>query len=314
MLLKQHSVCLISGPPGIGKTTLAHMLLAEHITSGFEPIEVSRDINEAWTALDREAKQIFFYDDFLGQISFSERLSKNEDRRLSGLIEKFSGSATKKLILTTREYILRDAKRSYERLGELGSQYQFLLELTSYRKSDRANILYNHLWHSEVASPCLTIASHESGEFLEGIHDAYHGWLESTLRNDQDWSYYTRHLWEDDGVVLSSDTQLAARYENFAGELLQMYSAEELDLDGLQSMAIDFGLPHLSERIDSAMQEVREPDDEYDRTDSLLDDSRESDEYIADLFGRLNECSCRSRACSAFAAWVGCHVSPWWTA
>jgi DNA polymerase III delta prime subunit len=564
MLLKQHSVCLISGPPGIGKTTLAQMLLAEHITSGFEPIEVSRDINEAWTALDREAKQIFFYDDFLGQISFSERLSKNEDRRLSDLIEKFSESANKKLILTTREYILRDAKRSYERLGELDSQYQFVLELESYRKSDRAHILYNHLWHSEVAPSCLAeiadagykkiinhpaysprvveyctgkgfdtesqgypsrfkealdnpermwriaferhltveqqllvmiictlpmmvemgilheahaslcdrlrvhstegsfreslellegtfvsinrreddglntvrhcnpsvtefafnriagdqrvlksilasavffeqlqhlfeqghggfatranknlmdalarnqkefiegmsrtfdsmptgpglpwfskeqkrlvrgpqgavedrvnlyfqvdekwgigvetlkppierliclwrsgdgskddaarvyakIISHESIDVTEEIHEAYHVWLESTLRDDQDWSHFTRHLWEDDGVILTSDAELAARYEDFADNLLQSYSANELDLDGLQSMALDFGLSHLSGRIDAAMQELHEPDEDYERINASADDSRESDEYISELFGRLNE-------------------------
>lgn len=155
-LIDEHNVCLISGPPGIGKTTLAQMLLAEHISSGYEPIEVSSDINEAWSSLTLDSRQIFLYDDFLGQISFSERLAKNEDRRLSDLIERFSErNSNKKLILTTREYILRDAKLTYERLGELDARYQFVLELKSYRKSDRAQILYNHLWHSNVGPLCL---------------------------------------------------------------------------------------------------------------------------------------------------------------
>ncbi|MFF7074148.1 nSTAND3 domain-containing NTPase [Streptomyces pseudovenezuelae] len=155
-LLDEHNVCLISGPPGIGKTTLAQMLIAEHISVGYEPIEVSADINEAWVALSRETNQIFLYDDFLGQITFSERLAKNEDKRLSDLIEKLSsGNSSKKLILTTREYILRDARLSYERLGELDNRYQFVLELQAYSKADRAQILYNHLWHSDVAASCL---------------------------------------------------------------------------------------------------------------------------------------------------------------
>lgn len=155
-LLDEHNVCLISGPPGIGKTTLAQMLIAEHISVGYEPIEVSADINEAWVALSRDTSQIFLYDDFLGQITFSERLAKNEDKRLSDLIEKLSsGHSSKKLILTTREYILRDARLSYERLGELDSRYQFVLELKAYSKADKAQILYNHLWHSDVAASCL---------------------------------------------------------------------------------------------------------------------------------------------------------------
>ncbi|MFD8910253.1 restriction endonuclease [Streptomyces sp. NPDC059575] len=154
-LLYQNNVCLVSGPPGIGKTTLAQMLLAEYIAEGYEPIEVSFDISEAWTSFSRETKQIFLYDDFLGQISFSERLPKNEDKRISDLIERISGSSDKKLVMTTREYILRDAKRTYERLGELDNRYQFVLELGSYRRSDRARILYNHLWNSRVSVECL---------------------------------------------------------------------------------------------------------------------------------------------------------------
>ncbi|MGW5434803.1 nSTAND3 domain-containing NTPase [Streptomyces sp. NPDC004059] len=155
-ILSSHNVCLISGPPGIGKTTLAQMLLAEHISMGYEPVEVSADIDEAWVTLRRDAPQIFFYDDFLGQITFAERLPKNEDKRLSDLIEKFStGGSAKKLILTTREYILRDAKLNYERLSDLDSRYHFLLELTAYDKAARAQILYNHLWHSDVGPTCL---------------------------------------------------------------------------------------------------------------------------------------------------------------
>lgn len=155
-VLATHNVCLISGPPGIGKTALAQMLLAEYITMGYEPIEVSADINEAWTSLRRDTPQIFFYDDFLGEITFAERLPKNEDRRLSDIIEKFSTpGSNKKLILTTREYILRDAKLNYQRLSDLDSKYHFVLELKAYNKADKAQILYNHLWHSDVGRECL---------------------------------------------------------------------------------------------------------------------------------------------------------------
>lgn len=79
--LHDERVVVISGPPGIGKTTLARMLVASAIASGHEPVAVSSDINEAWDALDPTSPQVFLYDDFLGQTSLVE-LSKNEDSRL----------------------------------------------------------------------------------------------------------------------------------------------------------------------------------------------------------------------------------------
>ena len=95
LLLDQHKVCLIAGDPGIGKTVLARMLVAEAIAVGFEPVEVSADINEAWTALDSDRLQVFLYDDFLGQIAFSERLGKNEDLRLADFIDKIASMKSK---------------------------------------------------------------------------------------------------------------------------------------------------------------------------------------------------------------------------
>ncbi|MYU28602.1 MULTISPECIES: nSTAND3 domain-containing NTPase [Streptomyces] len=154
-VLETKNVCLISGPPGIGKTTLAQMLLAEHISMGYEPVVISQDINEAWHSLTHNTRQIFIYDDFLGEIAFFERMAKNEDKRLVDLIEKISSGSSKKLILTTREYILRDAKKFYERLDHLDGRLNFLLELNAYSRNDRARILYNHLWHSEISSTCL---------------------------------------------------------------------------------------------------------------------------------------------------------------
>lgn len=154
-ILAESNVCLVSGPPGIGKTSLAHMLLAEHVALGFEPVEVSADVEEAWATLSKSSPQIFLYDDFLGQITFSERLGKNEDRRLRNFIERIAGSPDKKLVLTTREYILKDAKRTYESLAEFDAKFHFVLELSDYSRGDRARILYNHLWHSNVSRTCL---------------------------------------------------------------------------------------------------------------------------------------------------------------
>lgn len=149
-ILESEGVCLIAGQPGIGKTVLAQMLIAEHLTNGFEVVEVSEDISEAWDLIDPNRPQVFFYDDFLGQLAHSERLVKNEDSRLGNFIAKVRDQKSSRLILTTREYILRDAELSYLRLGELTPRGKYILELKQYSRTDRARILYNHAWRSKI--------------------------------------------------------------------------------------------------------------------------------------------------------------------
>lgn len=154
-ILDREKVCLIAGQPGIGKTVLSHMLLADHMTRGYEIVDVSSDINEAWASLDTERPQVFVYDDFLGQLSFSERLGKNEDARLADFIDRVRELKSKRLILTTREYILRDAARSYFRMESINKRGKYILEVGDYSRDDKARILYNHLWGSSVDRSAL---------------------------------------------------------------------------------------------------------------------------------------------------------------
>ncbi|GIE97159.1 hypothetical protein Ari01nite_46240 [Paractinoplanes rishiriensis] len=147
-LLDQRRVCVIAGIPGIGKTMLAQFLVAEALGEGYEPVEISGDISEAWAAFREDRPQVFLYDDFLGQVRFS--LQKNEDQRISNFVEKVAASKAKKFILTTREYILKDALAAYEKLEMLDQRMYLVLALEDYSRANRAKILYNHLWHSDL--------------------------------------------------------------------------------------------------------------------------------------------------------------------
>jgi hypothetical protein len=164
--LRDQHVLVIAGVPGIGKTTLARMLLADAVLDGYEPIEVSADVEEAWEILDDSVKQIFLYDDFLGRTALSERFAKNEDRRLIEFMQRTARRRSSLFVLTTREYILRQASQFYERLDQehLDSS-RFLLELPRYSSVDRARIFANHVYHS----PHLVLAHRRA--LLEG--DAY---------------------------------------------------------------------------------------------------------------------------------------------
>lgn len=148
-MLEKEGVCLIAGEPGIGKTTLAQMLLLDSAGHGFDALHVSQDISEAWEAL-ADCPQAFYYDDFLGRVGLG--LGKNEDQRLVDLIARAHRNPDQtRLILTTREYILRGAIQLYETFDRAELNHKrFLLALPDYSRYERGLVFYNHLYHSKV--------------------------------------------------------------------------------------------------------------------------------------------------------------------
>jgi len=151
MLDKCHC-CIVSGIPGVGKTSLAEMLLLEFLADDWELVEISEDTEEAWAALAPSRKQVFYYDDFLGQTSLAlSPLRKNEDVRLVEIIKTVAADSTKRLILTTREYLLADAKQRFERLSHANLDlYKIVVDMGQYGRRSRANILYNHMYFSSL--------------------------------------------------------------------------------------------------------------------------------------------------------------------
>jgi hypothetical protein len=104
--LEKKHYCTIAGIPGIGKTMLAEMLSIEYLSNGYELIKVFGDISEAFDVFNPNSKQIFFYDDFLGQTSLENKFGKNEEQKLIKFIEFIIKSPNKVLILTTREFLI----------------------------------------------------------------------------------------------------------------------------------------------------------------------------------------------------------------
>lgn len=144
-ILKKNKYVIISGIPGIGKTTLSRMLVYYLLSQGYDEFVGVHSIDDAVQKLSSNKKQVFFYDDFLG----SSYLSNNEhrfDKKLILFIEKIKRAEDKIFILSTREYILADAMLKYEifSLKQLELS-KCILDLSHYSESIRAEILYNHL-------------------------------------------------------------------------------------------------------------------------------------------------------------------------
>jgi len=151
VLLEKSHYCIIAGIPGIGKTTLAEVLLADLVDRhGFEAFRVAHDLSELRSVKNSKRKQVFYFDDFLGKTALA-KLEKNEEQRLVELMEEVASNPNWRFILTTREYILNSAKLLYEEFAHPPIEFMTcIVNLADYTRPIRAKILYNHIYFSSL--------------------------------------------------------------------------------------------------------------------------------------------------------------------
>lgn len=151
--LAQSHVCIVTGAPGVGKTTLCQILLLDYSNRGYSPIIVGRNIDEAFQLFDPGKKQIFLYDDFLGRTTSQDKLEKNEDSDLIRFIRMVSEHGNTLFLLTTRDYLYYQAQHRYENMntGAIETN-RMVLALDDYSRANRAKILFNHLYYSNLSA------------------------------------------------------------------------------------------------------------------------------------------------------------------
>ena len=173
-ILNQSNYCIIAGIPGIGKTTLAEILLVDYISRGYEAIRISSDVSEALSVYAPEKLQVFYYDDFLGQTSLENKFNKNEESDLLRFIDTIERSKNSKFILTTREYILNQARSIYERLANSDfDKKKCVVDLANYSRFSRAKILFNHLFYNNVPQAYVSALIHNRGYIRIVDHPNY---------------------------------------------------------------------------------------------------------------------------------------------
>lgn len=150
-ILNREKVLVLTGEPGVGKTTLAEYLCQIYIKEGYaiHVIEAALE-TEPINFADKEKQVLYYFDDFLGTSYFSSIVGQ-KDAAIVNIIKQIRSETNKRLILTSRTNILvraQEASQSYRSYNLSGKQY--ILNVNDYSKMTKAKILYNHFWHSDI--------------------------------------------------------------------------------------------------------------------------------------------------------------------
>ncbi|WP_368180487.1 restriction endonuclease [Aeromonas sp. R5-2] len=153
--LQELGTVIITGPAGIGKTTLANHLSLHYVSQGFTFIQIAEEIKEAETLFNNDEKQIFYFDDFLGR-NYLEALNGHEGSHIVQFIKRISRNSRKKFILTSRTTILNQGKILMDVFQQHNIEHnEFEVSFDSFSKIDKAKILYNHIWHSSLETAII---------------------------------------------------------------------------------------------------------------------------------------------------------------
>ena len=159
---------IVTGPAGIGKTTLADHLCLHYLKKDFRLIRISDEIREAESVFETDAEQIFYFDDFLGR-NYLEALSGHEGAHIVQFIRRIAKDRRKRFVLTSRTTILNQGKLLLDVFQNNNlDRNEFEVTLDSFTEMDRARVLYNHIWHSNLGSAYID-AIYENKRYKEVI-------------------------------------------------------------------------------------------------------------------------------------------------
>lgn len=167
--LEEQRVLIISGPPGVGKTTLAKMISYYYLNEGWRFCAI-KSLDEGFAQVDDAVPTIFFFDDFLGRIQLDRQSLLQRDSVLATFVNRVRSSKNARFVLTTRAHIFEEARQISDRVDDKRFQLaKYLLDVGSYTRKIRSYILFNHLAASRLTRAHFTALL--EGDWLKKIID-----------------------------------------------------------------------------------------------------------------------------------------------
>ncbi|MCL6217741.1 ATP-binding protein [Zunongwangia pacifica] len=157
-VLDKEKILLITGQPGVGKTTLAEMLIIERARLEHQ-IYLINTIRDAEDVISPdESKQLFYFDDFLGEVYYEILSGSQKENEISRFIDRIKHTPNKFIILSTRTVILEQAKAKSEKIKRSRIETgKYEIVINQYNNYEKAKILYNHLYFQRISDKLFSV-------------------------------------------------------------------------------------------------------------------------------------------------------------
>lgn len=146
-ILTKENILIIKGLPGVGKTSLAEMLIYQLLGDGaYQLVEITDSIKEAENIIDNKTNKLIYFDDFLGANYHEIINSRKNESSLLRFIKRIAREKNHKFILTTRISVLNQAYFESEKFARtISSVSNFEVDLGQITVDEKRLIFLNHL-------------------------------------------------------------------------------------------------------------------------------------------------------------------------